>query len=280
MRIICPQCNISYEVNDTLIPEEGRKLKCSNCGEVFHFDRSGISESVTLTPENTLEEKTGDTIVSTDNESQTDDTENLSPALIPQEEISLPPTPEDNISIKDIFERLNEQSEHLFQEEQKLSFKKKFALELKTMLGLNRKFNFKIIGIIAIVLALLTSYSYRYEIVRSVPFTNIFYKMLGIKAQIPGEGLEFQNINWNYIDNNENRILEVKGFINNPTSHSIDIPTVHVELLDKDTMLLQSINQKPNIKTLKPDERIAIGIVIKTPSPTAKYVFMTFIETN
>ena len=267
MRIFCPQCQTVYEVNDALIPESGRKLKCSNCGEIFRFDRNGNSESISPKPQTQTEQEE---IIINNYDTSTVMSDNKDNEQLSEEEIS----------INDIFERLNEQSEHLFQEEQKLPFKQKFLFELKTMLGLNRKINFKIIGIIFGIFIILTLYNYRYEIVRAIPFTNIFYKILAIKAQIPGEGLEFQNVNWNYIDNNENRILEVKGFINNPTNHTIDIPTVHVELLDKNSMLLQSINQKPTIKSLKPDERIAIGLVIKTPSPTAKYVYMTFIETN
>ena len=35
MLINCPNCNASYEVNPDVIPENGRKLRCSNCGEVF-----------------------------------------------------------------------------------------------------------------------------------------------------------------------------------------------------------------------------------------------------
>ena len=42
MRIYCPQCNVCYELDETLIPEGGRKLRCSNCGEVFRFDKNGV----------------------------------------------------------------------------------------------------------------------------------------------------------------------------------------------------------------------------------------------
>ena len=288
MRIYCPQCNIGYEVKDSLIPEEGRKLKCSNCGEIFRFDRNGNSESIFPNKKTPHQDKQEEASSSIENDTPSSEilaektfaTEELAEtsSSLPEETVPNPQMPEDEINIKDIFERLNEQSEHLFQEEQKLPFKQRFLLEIKTMLGLYRKFNFKFIGLIAVFFLILTAYNYRYDIVRTVPFTNIFYKIFGIKAQVPGEGLEFQNINWNYTDNEDNRILEVKGFINNPTDRTIEIPTIHVELLDKDSLLLQSINQKPSIKSLKTDERVAIGIVIKNPSPTAKYVYMTFIE--
>jgi predicted Zn finger-like uncharacterized protein len=33
MRIMCPNCEAQYEVDDALIPESGRDVQCSNCGK-------------------------------------------------------------------------------------------------------------------------------------------------------------------------------------------------------------------------------------------------------
>ncbi|THH36045.1 hypothetical protein E4Z66_13345 [Aliishimia ponticola] len=35
MRIICPNCDAQYEVPDDIIPEEGRDVQCSNCGQTW-----------------------------------------------------------------------------------------------------------------------------------------------------------------------------------------------------------------------------------------------------
>ncbi len=280
MQIYCPKCFTGYNVPDDLIPEDGRKLRCSTCKEIFQFDRSGMSEIIPSTP---IEEKSSETsaISAKNSNSPTSDETDVSKEVkTTKKDSETKYSEDDETDINKIFQRLNEQSEHLFQEEQKLPFKNRIILLLKTMLGLNRKFNFKLIGVITAFIALISAYNYRYEIVRKIPFTNVIYKAFGIKAQIPGEGLEFQNINWNYINNNGTRSLEIKGYINNPTSREIDIPTVHIEILDEATMLLQSINQKPKISSLKADSRIAIGIVVKTPSPTAKYVYLTFIDND
>ena len=32
MRLICPNCGAQYEVDDSLVPDEGRDVQCSNCG--------------------------------------------------------------------------------------------------------------------------------------------------------------------------------------------------------------------------------------------------------
>ncbi len=266
MLIYCPKCHIGYNVDDQLIPQSGRKVRCSSCGEIFYFDKTGDSHLVSEeAPQN--EETTSDS-------QKTIEQQETPPVASKEQE------EDTSVDISDIYERLSAQSEHLFQEEQKLPPKQRILLILKTILGLNRKLNFKLIGGVFAIFVCLMLYNYRYEIVDTVPFTNYIYRIFGITAQVPGKGLEFQNINWNYIENEGSRLLEIKGFIGNTTTREIDIPTVHVELLDKNTMLLQSFNQKPSVQSLKPDGRIGIGIIIKTPSISAKYVHLTFIETD
>ena len=37
MIISCPTCKKNFQINDTLIPIEGRNLKCGSCGHVWFF---------------------------------------------------------------------------------------------------------------------------------------------------------------------------------------------------------------------------------------------------
>ncbi|NOY23820.1 MAG: hypothetical protein GXO70_09980 [Acidobacteria bacterium] len=39
MEISCPNCSKKYRVDESLIPEKGRKVKCRKCGEVFLVQR-------------------------------------------------------------------------------------------------------------------------------------------------------------------------------------------------------------------------------------------------
>jgi predicted Zn finger-like uncharacterized protein len=51
MRITCPNCGARYEVDDTLIPETGRDVQCSNCGKGWFQARHPEPEA----PEEPLE---------------------------------------------------------------------------------------------------------------------------------------------------------------------------------------------------------------------------------
>lgn len=45
MRITCPNCGAKYEVPDEVIPEDGRDVQCSNCGDTWFQDRASAVQA-------------------------------------------------------------------------------------------------------------------------------------------------------------------------------------------------------------------------------------------
>ncbi len=300
MLIYCPKCRQGYNVGEDLIPEEGRKLRCSKCGEVFRYDRRGEVEAVKNPP---LEEKNGATaaeeteaVLSKENEPlspepEKDKEEELSEPsaeeasggtenIVEEEAPAVEPEPEidEPVDVNDIFKRLSEQTEALFEKEKKLTLRERLWLKFKTLTGWNIHLKLKYILVFLAVIAALPLYNNRYNIARRFPWAVPIYGMFGVETQILGEGLEFQNIDWIYFNDEESPRLEIKGFINNTTGRMIDLPMVHVEMLDENTNLLKSQNQQPEQAFLKAKSRLPLNIVVTKPSPTTKYVFLTFVK--
>lgn len=46
MRLICPNCDAQYEVDDGAIPEAGRDVQCSNCGHAWFQLRETVAEDL------------------------------------------------------------------------------------------------------------------------------------------------------------------------------------------------------------------------------------------
>lgn len=46
MRLICPNCDAQYEVDDGAIPEAGRDVQCSNCGHAWFQGREVVAEDL------------------------------------------------------------------------------------------------------------------------------------------------------------------------------------------------------------------------------------------
>jgi predicted Zn finger-like uncharacterized protein len=63
MRLICPNCGAQYEVDDSLIPDGGRDVQCSNCGHAWfqrpaHLDTELADElEVEPAPEDEVEDE-------------------------------------------------------------------------------------------------------------------------------------------------------------------------------------------------------------------------------
>lgn len=47
MRIVCPNCDAQYEVDDAAIPPEGRDVQCSNCGNAWFQNAPAGAEKLT-----------------------------------------------------------------------------------------------------------------------------------------------------------------------------------------------------------------------------------------
>jgi hypothetical protein len=195
------------------------------------------------------------------------------------EETQSEPEPEDEpVDLEKIFERLSEHTEHLIERERKLPFYERVWLGIKNILGFHFKIKWIYIFIALLVFALLSAFNNRYQIVRKLPFLNSVYKAVGVTAKIPGEGLEFQNISWDFVQDDDGVAkLEIKGFIYNPTDKAIAIPTVHMEILDKDTALLQSQTRDID-EEVEANSKVPLDLIVLHPAPTSKYVYLTFID--
>lgn len=310
MLIYCPKCKQGYDVEESLIPEEGRKLRCGSCGEIFRFDRTGETAAVEMpAPQSAVEASDDDSSENISAENDISDNAAAENAhseageedggksagdekgadADPKQEAAADtegdigePEPEidEPVDINDIFKRLSEQTEGLFEKEKKLTPRERLWLKFKTLTGWNVRLKFRYILFFVLAVVFISLYNNRYDIVRKFSWSAPLYGMFGIEAQVLGEGLEFQNIDWVYFNDEETPRLEIKGFIKNTTSRSLKIPTVHVEMLDENTSLLKSQNQLPEHEELKAKSRLPLNIIVTKPSPTTKYVFLTFVETN
>ncbi len=293
MLVYCPECNVGYEIDESLLGMKSRRLKCSNCGKIFTVGdllfeapkAEVVDNKDDIVEENTASEVEIDS--NFENEIKTG-TENAEVAETKNTndlelENATDATGEDNQNAADlekIFERLSEHTEQLMAMEKKLPFYEKFWLQVKNILGLHFKIRWGYVLLVMLVVTSLSLFNNRYQLVREFPFLNAAYKALGIKARIPGENLEFQNISWEFFGDagEENRRLVIKGFVYNTLKYDMELPIIHIELLGADTSLLQSVNRKLEDKIIAAETKLPLNLTVDNPAPTAKYVYLTFID--
>ncbi len=276
MQVCCPKCYTCYELDDSVVNDKQRKLRCSKCKEVF-VAGDLLAQKPLIADDNHKEK---DDVVS---ESLSEDFDTQIKTELEEDVQDVDDDIQDNddpVDLEKIFARLSEHTESLIEREKKLPIYEKVWFQIKNVLGFHFKIRWFYVFIGCAVFVLLSSYNNRYQIVRNFPVLNSVYKIFGIKAKIPGEGLEFGNISWDFISEGEETKLEIKGFVNNTTIKEIAIPMIHIEILDKNTVLLQSQNRKMKEEIIGANSKVPLNLTIKNPAPTAKYVYLTFIDND
>ena len=280
MFVECPNCHTRYEVPENLLLGGPKKMHCSSCEAHFVFDASAQSDS--FSDENEEQVIMGKVVEEAE---QTENNENEKISDSPEEENQQPAeenaeekkdeTPKED-ELSSILKRLSKQSDELKQTERKMSAGQKFGIALKReMLSKNAR---KVIYSLLAFVLLLSVYYFRFEIVRTLPFMEKVYSALNIKSVVVGEGLEFRNIERLNYEEDYVQKMEIKGFIFNTTDQAIALPIIHLEVMDKDTAVLQTQDEKiENVKVL-PNSRIPFRIIVEKPSPLSKYVYLTFRE--
>jgi predicted Zn finger-like uncharacterized protein len=305
MQVRCPKCNACYELDDSIVSNKQRKLRCSKCKEIFIIEdllvekakvldetlevNGDIKEIIQISDRNSsigTKTRVVDGVssqISNEDETRQNSEEaheehsNVDVNNNQNDEIK-EYSEEEAVNLEAIFARLSEHTENLIAKEGKLPIHEKIWFKIKDILGFHFRIKWLYVLLVSVIFILLSSYNNRYQIVRTIPVLNSVYDFFGIKAKIPGEGLEFGNISWDFINEEGNNRLEIKGFINNITQKEIVLPIVHIEILDKDTVLLQSQNRKMKEETIAGNSKIPLSLTIKSPAPTAKYVYLTFID--
>ena len=57
MIIVCPSCGKNFDVDENLIPDKGRLLKCGSCNQTWFFNKNKDEEIKLSTDEVVVEEK-------------------------------------------------------------------------------------------------------------------------------------------------------------------------------------------------------------------------------
>jgi len=317
MQIYCPKCKTGYEIDAAVVPEKGRKLRCAVCGRVFRCLPEDLTDGSKLrTAEFTEEEKlrldgqghlledvpvgpeaavaaeaagqpqpeavTQEPALEADAEAVEQKTDAVTEAEEGSgktlEELEAETPVVENQDVKDIFERLSRETEALFKAESEEKSVKKYWFNFKKVFGLQNPRHIKYYLAAVATLLLLFLYYARFEVVRAFPLMDSVYRLAGIKAYVTGEGLEFQNVSRRDFEEDFVRKFEVKGFIANQTSKTIDIPTIKAELLDNDARAIQAKKVAPVIPLVTAKGKVSFSFVIEKPSRLSKYIFLTFVD--
>ncbi|MFV0626985.1 MAG: zinc-ribbon domain-containing protein [Alphaproteobacteria bacterium] len=255
MIITCPTCGTSFKVHDDVVPEYGRKMRCSSCGEVWLVKKE--QEPEIIREELVIEEPTNERVEPTfDAKSDKSSTEEFG----------------------DIYQRLNAKSESIESEYEKMSGFRKFTMAFKKKTGLDSRFNRILFYIALLGVVALGLLQFRFDIVRHYPKAAYYYNLVGIKVTAIGYGLEFKNVSRSEIELNDKKFIIVKGFIHNRTEKEIVLPKLQVQMFGTSGNLIKEFSFEMKEKTLAENNQFPFDVLIEKQKAFVKYIILTFTE--
>ena len=281
MLIACPKCNAMYDVADDLLPESGKKVRCARCGNVWlakPADRILMPETE---DRGWLIEEAVEKIeeIPAELEVLGEEPETAEPldleVVVKEPEPVVAPLEENNAN--DVMAKLADQNETIFRPSTSKPDIEKVS-GFGTALGLHKKSNRTLYFVTFCLIVFLSLFYARFEIVRHVPFMGKIYASLGIKATIPGYGLEFQNVTKREFEEDYIHKLEIKGFVANTSTYLVEVPKISIQMLDRETNVLQTSETTVPVPKLAPEGRISFTAVIIKPSTFTAYILLTFTD--
>ncbi len=279
MKISCPGCHTCYDIELGLIPAEGKKLRCSKCGEVWLCTHKDIRvpelPEIPEEPEPEIEPISAPQNVIANPEDKIIATQ-APQSDEPAKDEEMPDVTIDEMSR--IFSRLKDEKEKVTEAVNKQPPLKKAFPKIKKLLGWHNRFTISIEVMTILIIFGLMLFAKRFEIVRLFPAGNSFYESIGISAQIIGKGLAFENVIRNTLDTPQKNMMNIKGFIRNTTDENINIPEILIEIMDRDTRLLTDIKKQAPAEMLEARSKIPFNFTIEVPVKNAKYIVLTFTK--
>ncbi|MBV1867028.1 MAG: zinc-ribbon domain-containing protein [Marinosulfonomonas sp.] len=106
MRLICPNCDAQYEVDDSVIPENGRDVQCSNCGNTWFQNAAGWEDEAAPAEDNAATEQTDELTAPPE------------PEMVPEPEPEIPEAPSlpETVDAAEIAPPTPPQTDHLDQD--------------------------------------------------------------------------------------------------------------------------------------------------------------------
>ncbi len=286
MILTCPQCDVRFLLPAIKLAPNGAKVRCSACSEVW-FEMPNEDELAEFSEGGESSEVAS--------EGDIDDIFNEEPKAEPSEEAG-EASKEDIDSLFDSDSEPSEdageasedkagedkagedipQSVQPIKDEDAAS--KKSSSDDENLTWKSRKCLISY-GVGAVLFVLITGVLVYLHapITKKYPATQSFYGLVGVAADIAGEGIVFDKITADVIEDAQGaQKIEIKGELINLKSRSVDIPMIEATLRDDEAMVVKQWLIEPPKGSL--DSHGQITFYVEYPNhPLAKEISLRFV---
>lgn len=254
MLISCPKCVAVYNIAADKIPEQGRRFKCVECGNVWTVYPRDVSD---IEPENKIKAQK---ILQNEND------------------------------MKEMFHRLSKDTDNLFAGNEEIVYSKSMNSaqdKLTEPIDIaKRKIQvlfspFLLNGFILFFIAIFTvfiGYFNRYEIVRFAPAMESFYNNLNLNSVYSARNVIFDQLDVKPVKHGMKHFVEISGRLYNQGPYKAKLLPIVARLETNTDEMMATATKLPSIKYLPPRMSAMFFMILENKTAEAKIIRLSFAE--
>ncbi len=280
MHIVCPHCSTSYAINIATLGAAGRTVRCSRCKEVWLARPEDATEQVAAEPiMANARQRSGEADAAAEweamarEEAGQDTPEVDSPSIAgdwPAEGASEDaendwnsPAPDDELDAEISRQQRQSWFGRLFRRKASARTPRKPLVSLPVACA----------GMGALVLALVV---WRADVVRLLPQTAAFYKLVGLEVNLRGVVFKDVKITTETVEGKP--VLVIEGVIVGETKKPVDLPRLRFSVRDAQGAEIYAWNSVLEQKVLKPGDRAWFKSRLASPPPEGRQIDIRFFN--
>lgn len=275
MIITCLKCKTSYEVDDKLISEDGKKVHCSNCGEIWVVYKEKPTQEA---------EKTEKAIISPPINEST-----IKEEVIPANNFEKDDEPViETVEYQDEIKRNKKDKEisadNIDEIFSSFSIRRGRDIDVDSYTpepkkkGSGKLVNAFFFFLSFLIVVAFCLYYLRFDITKNYPITKPLYEKLNINATYFGQGLVFKDVTKLEYDDGFYPQMIITGFIVNQNKEETSVPTISVKFLNADNEMVEEIRYNTRVQSLEPGDVVQFDVSLDKPEIPIKYVEITFVK--
>ncbi len=234
MILTCPQCDTNYTLPAQALGPEGRKVRCSECGEIWHQSTDPDEFEVE------------------DGAEEVSETLDVSDEVLKEEELDTKRDSTVAADLEDIPEAVKplDEREDDFNKAQEKEEKPRKRITKKLVISLG-------LVICLFLILLLVLLKARETLEPMIPGMAVFYERVGYEEkELPGESLVFDQLKTSVVPKSRKKpaLLKLEGNLINLTSKTQSVPMIEAMIRDEHEEILARWTIKPSKGVLAKEE--------------------------
>jgi predicted Zn finger-like uncharacterized protein len=273
MQIVCPHCSTSFGIDSAKLGDAGRSVRCSRCKEVWLARREDAVELAPVAVGSHQQDPEQDAAAEWDALArEQDDADNEAP------HVDSPSIAGDLQGSADwTAEARHDQDSADNAEPGRFPWLGRFIKPKAARPGPGRKTPFSLTNACAAMGALvLALVIWRAEMVRLLPQTAAFYKLVGLDVNL--RGLRFRDVKVSSETVEGTSMLVIEGAITDDSSKPVELPRLRFSIRDAQGAEIYAWNTVLEQSFLRPGERAVFKSRLASPPPGGRNIDVRFFN--